>query len=306
MKNLTPGPAADVFMFAQGVHLVKATNVDAVIFAQLFMHHLVEITLDHEPENLPAVVKTELECQHFGEVICGGQEAVFQVDCLGDCWLLKIDHHIVGPEVHVHDVFAVQGMQQVERYADQALDIAPLREPFQPIEVPIQHLGKDEIFLNQAKSGLAVTEAVEVGYWRPALLCTEGVDHFLHWPIERTITLCAAEGHTQFWAQAVEGLGFGEQVAFHPFQRCADAVLQRVACVDQILNRLPSTHVSAVCGENRRVAMAECRWKALEHASVRKAQSTSLSFMKYVGYVTGQCHWIQPEPNLSDSEINCI
>lgn len=110
MKNLAPGPAADVFMFAQGIHLIKAVSINAGISIEFFLNHPVVILLDHESENLPAVIKAELERQHFGQVIRGGKEAVFQVDRLGERGLLQVHHHIVGPEVHVHDVFAVQGM----------------------------------------------------------------------------------------------------------------------------------------------------------------------------------------------------
>lgn len=178
-----------------------------------------------------------------------------------------------------------------------------LLEPFQAIEVAVEHLGEDEELLDQAQRRLAVAEAVQVGDRGAALLCAEGVDDFFYRPVECAIALCAAEGDSQLRPQAVERLGLGEQVALHPFQWGADAVLQLMACVDQILNRLLSADVSAVCGEHRRVAMVECGGKALKHTSVRKAQNTSLSYMKYVGHVTGGCHWIQPERYLSENEI---
>lgn len=80
-------------------------------------------------------------------------------------------------------------------------------------------------------------------------------------------------------------MGFGEQVILHSFQWSADAIFQLVAGVDQVLNRLLGAVVSALCGMDRGVAMAECRWKTLEHDAVGKAQNTSLSLV-YDGYVT--------------------
>jgi hypothetical protein len=83
---------------------------------------------------------------------------------------------------------------------------------------------------------------------------------------------------TRVGPEAVEWLGFGEQVVLHLFERCADAVLEWLAGIDQLLDCQLGTLVKRVGGENLSVAVVECRWEILEHATVRKAQNTSLSF----------------------------
>lgn len=253
---------------------------------QLFHNHLVVVLLDHEAENFPSIKEPELKRQHFGHVIGRGEEAVFQVDGLGGVGCVSVDHHVVRPEVHMHDALVMQGAQQVERQVDQAADVAAFVQPLQAVDVVVEHFGEDEEFLDQTNRGFSVAKPEQVGDGGPALLCGVGVDDFFDRPIEGAVALCTSEGHSQFGLEAVEGLEFGEEVAFHALERGADAVLQLVPAVNQLLDRQFDIDIRVFCQKNSGFTVVEYRGKTLKHTSVGENQNTSLSLGKCYRDVT--------------------